>query len=222
MAHLYLVPQWFFGFDIAMELVFAIIAMALAFFTYRIYKVSEDEDVKLFGLAFVLISISYIVWASINLFMLDKLSDGIREISLNNLMSINYILTLVHMGLFIVGIITLAYAHLEIKSAKAYYILTGLALIGLVSSSIPWITYQLLAIFLLSTIVYHYAVDHSCYKNKKARAIFIAFLLLLLSRIDFLFTANSAFAYIFGHILELTAYSLILVGLVANIKGCKK
>lgn len=226
MSHLYIVPRWFFGFDIAMELIFAVIAITLAFFAYKVYKITEQKETKLFSIAFSLISLSYIVWAGINAFFLDKISDEFLEISLQNLLSINYLFTLLHMCLFILGILTLAYATLDLKNGgRAYYIIAGLALVALVSSSLPWITYQIIAIFLLSAIVYHYAVDHMCYSNKKARPVFLAFILLLLSRIDFLFAAKSATAYIFGHILELAAYVLILVSLthsIASIKGNKK
>jgi hypothetical protein len=226
MAHLYLVPRWFFGFDIAMELLFAIIAAALAFFAYKVYRISEEREVRLFSVSFLMISLSYIVWAGINTFLLSRLTDEVMEISLRNILSLNYIFGLMHMSLFVLGILTLAYATLEPKNrGRTYYIIAGLALVALVSSSLPWITYQILAIFLLSAIVYHYAIDHMCYTNKKARPVFLAFVLLLLSRIDFLFATKSATAYIFGHVLELAAYILILVSLthsMTSTKGVKK
>lgn len=221
MAYIYLVPQWFFGFDIAMELLFAIIALILAAFAYKIYKASEHKEVKLFGVSFLLISLSYFVWAWTNSFLLEHLTSEVLEISLNSLLSTNYILSLTHMGLFMAGLITLAYATLEIETARGYYLLLGLGLIGLVSSSIPWITYQIISIFVLSAIVYHYIIDHMCYKNNKARYVFLAFILLLGSRIDFLFTLRSTSAYIFGHILELGAYLLILVSLLSSIKNLR-
>lgn len=222
MSHLYVVPHWFFGFDIAMELVFAIIALILAIFTYKVYRASEEREVKLFGISFSLISLSYFVWAWMNYYILHEATEKIMDISVMRLLSINYIGTLIHMILFTLGILTLAYSTLDFKSGRTYYIIAGLSLVALVSSSLPWITYQILVIFLLSAIVYHYALDHSCYKNKKARLTFIAFLLLTLSRIDFLFTLRSGTAYIIGHILELSAYVLILLGIVHTIKGCKK
>jgi hypothetical protein len=169
MGYTYSVPQWFFGFDIAMELLFAIIALILSAFAYKVYKASEHKEVKLFSISFLLISLSYFVWAWTNSFLLEHLSNEVLEISLKNLLSIDYILSLTHMGLFIAGLITLAYATLEIETARGYYLLLGIGLIGLVSSSLPWVTYQIISIFILSGIVYHYAADHLCYKNKKAR-----------------------------------------------------
>jgi len=222
MVQLYLVPRWFFGFDIAMELIFAVVAMVLASFAYKIYKASEEEEVRLFSVSFALISVSYIVWAAANYFIMRTLTGDIFELNLTNLLSTSYILSLLHMSLFILGLITLTYATLGLKNGRIYYLFAGLGLIGLVSSSIPWITYQILSIVLIASIIYHQTVDHSCYKNKKSMCISLAFILLFLSRLDFLFAAKTTFAYILGHILELSAYLIILNSLMQSIKGWKK
>lgn len=218
MASLYLIPHWFFGFDIAMELIFAVIALLVAFFAYRIYKVSEHEETKFFAIAFSLISASYIIWAGLNLFLVSNLTDKVMEISLSNLFSINYILTLAYMCLFVLGLLTIAYSQFKIKSGRIYYIFVGLALIAVVSSTFPLITYRLLSIFLLTFIVYHYLAEHSAHKNRKTRLILSAFVLLLLSSIDFIFANYSYCAYVVGHFLELGAYCLILKSLLSSIK----
>ena len=198
-----------------MELVFAIVAALVAFFSFKIYKISEEEDSKFFGISFSLISLSYTVWATMNLFLLSKISAEIFEFELNNILSITYISALVQMGLFVIGLVTLTYSTLPKRTGGTYYLLAGLSLLAIVSSSLPLITFRIVSVLLLSFLLYHYMVEH---KSKKARLTLVAFALLLVSSIDFIFTIRYSLAYVIGHLLELVAYSLILTRLVSSVK----
>ena len=61
MAGLYIIPEWFLGYDIALNLLFGIITLIVSLYAFKIYRLSSLKQSKLFGISFSFISISYFV-----------------------------------------------------------------------------------------------------------------------------------------------------------------
>lgn len=214
----YLIPNWFFGFDIAMELLFAVITFLVAVFAFKISSVTKEKKVKLFGIGFLLISLSYFVWAGLNYWFVDLVQDGFREISINQVAFIGVLSLYAYVTLFTIGLVTLAYLTCNNLGGRTYYLMIGLSLLVIASSLYKLISFRILSIFLISFILYRYFEDYLKNKNKKTLLVSLAFALLLLSSIDFLFLSVYYETYVLGHILELAAYLLILVNLIKSVK----
>jgi hypothetical protein len=221
MTHLYLVPQWFFGFDIALEVLFGIITLIVAISAYRIYKISEEKSMKNFGTGFLFVALSYIAWAIVNLNLLIEAHEGPMGISPMTFVLVGSIGIYAHMLLLAIGLITLVYATLGIKSPRTYYLMLGLGLLVVVSSFDKITTFRIISVFLLSYIVYHFFLQWREHKNKNLLYNFIAFTLLLASNLDFAFAGNYYSSYVIGHVLELFAYLIILKNLI-TINFAKK
>jgi len=218
MFETYLIPNWFFGFDIAMELLFAIITFLVSVFAFKINSVTKERKIKLFGIGFLLISLSYFVWAGLNYWFVGLAQDGFREISINQAAIIGLISLYAYITLFTIGLVTLVYVSCNNPGGRTYYIMVGLSLLVIASSLYKLISFRILSIFLISFILYRYFEDYLKNKNKKTLLISLAFALLVLSNIDFLFLSVYYEAYVIGHILELAAYLLILVNLIKSVK----
>jgi hypothetical protein len=126
-----------------------------------------------------------------------------------------------HMLLLAIGLITLVYATLGIKSPRTYYLMLGLGLVAVVASFNKIATFQIVSVFLLSYIVYHFFLQWQEHKNKNVLYTFIAFALLLASNLVFAFAGNYYSSYVIGHIFELFAYLIILKNLI-TINFAKK
>ena len=214
----YLIPSWFFGFDIAMELLFAFVTFFVAIFAFKISSVTKERKIRLFGIGFLLISLSYFVWAGLNYWFVGLAQNGFREISLNQVAFIGIVSLYVYIGLFTMGAITLAYINCDNSRGRAYYLMIGLSLLVIASSLYKLISFRILCIFIISFILYRYFEEYLKNKNKKTFLVAVAFAFLLLSNIDFLFLSVYYEAYVLGHILELAAYLLILVNLIKSVK----
>lgn len=214
MAQLYLVPQWFFGIDISLEILFGIITLLVAFSAYKIYKISREKPLQFFGLGFLLISISYFAWALMNIFALSTIQEGFREVSFDQMISLAAIGLFSHMLLLTIGLVTLVYATLPMKNPRIYYIILGLSLLVLAASYDRLITFRILSVFILSYLTYHYFIAWREHDGKNLLCSFIAFALLLLSNLDFAFTASYYQTYVIGHVLQFGAYMLILKNLI--------
>lgn len=218
MTHVYLIPHWFFGFDIAMELIFAIIAFAVSILAYKMYKLSQEREIKLISLSFGLIGASYIIWALSNLSLLAEAYEGILEADLSKMILWGSVSLFAFMFLYTTSLSTIAYTTFKTKKGGMYYLLVSLPLIAISASLNKFATFKIVSIFLLAFIVYHYASECTICNNKKANLMLWAFIFLLLSNITFLFVIQSYRAYVIGHVLELVAYILILFNLVSVTK----
>ena len=77
MTFFYLVPSWFFGYGIALEIIFGIVTALVALLSMKVYNLCEQRECKLMGLAFSSIAISYFILPLVNLFAITQIKSGI-------------------------------------------------------------------------------------------------------------------------------------------------
>src|SRR3989344_3300970 len=123
MVSSYLVPSCFFGFGIILEILFALIAFAVAVTAFRIYKISCQNEFRLFGFSFASISASYILIALINLLVVSEIGGGMQELSLSKITTLSLFGLYLHIFLFVSGLMVLCYTTLKLKNSKILILL---------------------------------------------------------------------------------------------------
>src|SRR3989344_7613445 len=103
MTQIYLVPRWFQGYDVTFEIVFALITLAVSLFSFKIYKLSQQKESKYFGISFLLISLSYFVWAFLNLRLVSEIKEGVSALELKDLLVFSTASIYIYMILAMVG-----------------------------------------------------------------------------------------------------------------------
>ena len=218
----FLAPRWFFGYDIVLELLFSIISFMVAMFAFKMYKKTSQKSVKLFGISFLLIAISYLIQTLLNFMILSKINEEIsRMMKLYSISAFNYAGAMVHIFFMTLGLAILTYTILKTDSKRTFWLLIILPLLGVfLSANITTIFYLFATVFLIF-IAGHYIGN--CLRKKKGNSLLvgIAFMFLLLGNIHFLFLQNHAIFYVLGHILEFFAYLLILINLISVSKWRK-
>jgi hypothetical protein len=220
----YIIPKWFAGFSIIMEILFGIVSALVSAFAYKIYKISNEKNIRMFSIGFLFIFISYVLRGIINLFIVSQLTGDVRTINLDHLQSAALIGVYLHMAFFIIGLITIFYANIKTNKKESYFLMLGLGLLS-VFTYIGYIAaFHLTAVLLLLFINYHYAKDYIKNKNHRTLLVFMAFILLLLSHAAYLTPDIEIQVYVISHFLELIAYFLILFSLLraAKIKTFRK
>jgi hypothetical protein len=219
MSFNYLIPNWFFGFDIAMEVIFGIITISISILAFKINQYTKERKIKLFGLAFLLIGLSYLTLGCMNSWFVHEASEGFREVSIENIQILEVLSLYIYMILFISGLVTLAYVTADMKKGITYYLLFGLSVLVIVLSCYKLVSFRILSVFLISFIAFRYLEDYLSKKNKKELWTLIAFILLFFSSLDFILSQAYYQAYIIGHIFELFAYLVLLSILIKSIKN---
>jgi len=218
MSFAYLVPNWFFGLDIIMELLFFLVTIAIAISALKIYNLTKQENIRKFSIGFILISLSYLVWAGLNAITIPNAASHLPQISIQQISFISFIVNYSQMMLFIAGLVMLAYTTFNINKGGVFYLLLGLSLMILVVSVEKVITFRIVSVFLLSFIAYHYLLEYKENSNKNTFLVLTGFSLLLISNLELLLTPVFSLSYVVSHLIELVAYSLFLITLIRTLR----
>jgi len=223
MINLFSIPEWFFGYDVAFELFFAVITLIVSLYAFKVYKLSNQNQTRLFGFAFLSFSISYFIQSILNYTIISEMAQTIcNVVKIQSVDTLNLLGTSTHIFFFIIGLVTLAYMTLNIESKKTYFLLLASSLLSffIVANKISW--FYVFSSLLLIFISMHYLSNFIKNKKPKTFIVFLAFLFLLFGHIHFIFSINHIISYVIGHFLELVAYILILINLVLVLKNGKK
>ncbi len=223
MGSLFLIPQWFFGYDVALELLFAVVTLLVSFYAFKIYKLSMDNNLKFFSLSFFLIALSYLAQAVLNFIILDRLDDTVC--GMINLQSV-YLLDLFgiyfHSILFLLGLIVLAYVAMKMSDPGTFFLILFLVLGALYFS--PYKTFMLyfLSTIILGLISFYYIRNY--WNNRKTTSLLVAIsmVLLFISCLYFIFATENMIYYVIGHALEFIAYLVVLVSLFMILRVGRK
>lgn len=219
MANLSFVPEWFFVYSLIFGLAFSIICFAVSLYSFKIYKLSGQRQSKHFGVAFLFFSLSYIIQFVLNLVIFSEVNERfLNIIEFQNIITINTLSIFAHMILFTFGLITLIYMILGVKNKWIYSGLMLASLLFLVFSANKINFFYVLSSLLLIILSIYYFQHFIKNKNSKSVLMVIAFFLLFVGHIHFIFLMNNEIEYALGSFLELSAYILILINLVRVLK----
>jgi hypothetical protein len=213
-------PEWFYQYSILIEFAFAVVSLIISLLSLRIYKKTCENSVKLFGIAFVFISLSYFIQTAINFLILSKMNENVsRFIKLQSVLLFNNAGMIVHIFLMTIGLALLLYTTtFKAKEPKLLWLFILLSLLGIFLNENLLFMFYLFSTIYLAFISWHFLSNFL--KNKKATTMFvaIAFIFLLFGNFHFIISVNHHLFYVIGHLLGLFAYILILANLYMVFK----
>ncbi|MFH1174939.1 MAG: hypothetical protein V1725_07435 [archaeon] len=214
-APVYLIPSWFSGFDILFQIAFAIVALLVSIYAFKVYKLSGQQASKIFGIGFLLIFISYFLQLLLNIIVLVQLNDEIcNMIQLKDVALLYNIGVYTHLFFFILGLGVLSFISVHLEGWKARTLLLIIIFTALLLSINGFLMYYLLSSILLAFLVIHYGQNYARHRRKHTLLVLIGFVFLLLGSIYFMFSSERGLFYVLGNALALVAFILILTNLL--------
>ncbi|MFH1972285.1 MAG: hypothetical protein ABIJ18_02280 [archaeon] len=196
-------PLWFQGYDIAFNMVFAIITLLIAILSYKARNLTEDKKYAAFGTAFLLMSVSYLIF--IFFALLFNTSTFI------NLLNIFDFVFFIHMLLMLLAYTLLIIVILKIKDRKIIALLLILMLLFVLFSFQYFIKFHIISFFLLAFLTYQFFKNHEDKKTTNTKLVFVSFFLLTGSHILFAAIQYSHALYIAGEVLQLLGFILLFL-----------
>ncbi|MBW2971141.1 hypothetical protein KY320_03200 [Candidatus Woesearchaeota archaeon] len=204
-------PVWFYGFDVAFELAFAVVSLIVAIFAFRIHKATDQRNVQLFGIAFLLVSVSYFVQSLFNFLMISKANENICQVlKIQSILLFNALGAYTHMIFMTLGLVVLTYMVLKTENKEALWLLSVVSLLSIFFASNRIYMFFLMSSVYLVFLTWHFVENYLHNRQTKTLLVAIAFLFLLFGSSHFLVAVNHQLFYVIGHILELVAYMFIL------------
>jgi len=215
----YSLPGWFFGYDIALELIFGVITALVAFFSWKIYGLCKERHCRLLGFAFVSISISYFLLAFLNLLAASSQVGGtLITISLKNVIVPSSIWIYAYIFFFLFGLSMLTYLTFKVRDQRLFVLIVSLSMVVVIFSKQAGVAFNFVAAVLLFYVLLFYVDSYKKSKRGKGVLVMLAFLLLFFARISFVFAYLNPLPYVADHIIELIAYGLLLLSLVSTAR----
>ncbi len=212
MSLTYLSPSWFFGYEVVLELLFAVIALTVALFALKIYRISYQNQIKLFGISFSFISISYFIQSVFNYLIISKANENISRIfKIQSIARFDAMGLYAHIFFMTLGLVILAFMTFKSDKTRIFWLMLITILFGIFLSVNILYTFSLFSSIYLVFLSWHFINNYLQNRQKKTLLIALAFLFLLFGSFHFLIPVNHQLFYVIGQILELFAYLLILL-----------
>lgn len=218
MDQLYLIPHWFFGYDIVLELLFGLITLSVALYALKVYKLCSLKSCKLFGISFLLISAAYFLWAFVNIYASSLFDANTSALSLKNLSIIGTIGVYGHVLFMILGLATLAYVTLKNASYRTYTIISTLSLVCLVFSANKPVAFYFVSSFLLFFVLVFYIREYIRVGTFNSFLVALSFVFLFFGSADFTLASVYRVHYVVGHLFHFAGYALMLTSFILTLR----
>ena len=212
MSGLYIIPRWFFGFDVALELLFGVATLAVALYAFRIYSLSRERQCQTLGAGFLSISLAYFVWSGVSLLLLLQNSAG--TVSLDNLTRTALFGVFSYVFLSILGLSTLVYMTFPSRPKRLFSLIATLALLVLIFSQQKSLAFYFVSAFLTFFVLTHYVQEYARSRRTTTFLVMLGFAFIFLGMLDFTFASIQGLHYAIGHVLLLIGYMLVMASLL--------
>lgn len=230
-------PNWFYYGDILFELFFAITTLLVSLYSFKLHKLSEQRQFKLFGFAFLSIAVSYILQLVLLFMGLLHMNNVVcAKMGIVNPEVFSILGNYAFMVFFITGLTILTYMTFNIKSHKVYLLMFILIITALIFSINKVFSFYLLSAILLLFIIQYYFKNYLEKKKTSALIILFSIISLLASSIFYLLVVIKGVGIYYilahftelmiymaaAHLFELAAYILIIINLIIIMKNGQK
>ena len=221
----YYTPAWFNGWDIMFEGIIVLIALLIAAYSWKAYKLNKENRFAYFSIAFLLIALGVglkIITNSIVYF------DSAKDVALETLRPLagahlEFTPLLYRVGFFlqmvpVLGALLLIFfiSQKPRDRLHKYYEVSQMALfvylILLISvvSNFKYFVFYLTSAVLLGLITLNYYKNYLNSQNQNAFRVMTAFLIMLLGNLFFIFVFLVEEFYVIGEVLLLAGFLVLL------------
>jgi len=218
-------PLWFLNADLIIEFISLLIALLIGIFSHRACKFTNERKYLYFALAFYLIAASFGIkmlasWLSCSQFkQIVFESVTMVQYNLNNIQTIYALGSFLHRFFMLTGLIILTTLCLRIKANKTRLLLLFFIFISTWFSRETYFIFHLIAAFLLLYISLFFYANHYKKQTKNSFLVALAFALMFISQLIFIFVLLDQKIYVVGVIIQLLGFlSLLLTYLLIGKK----
>ena len=218
-------PTWFYGIDAVIQFFGAFIALMLAIYGFKAYRLSGERKYLLFGTAFLLLSLDLLIYAALipGVFLYYSFYPGIDAgVLLQFARLLNFVF--IAATLLAYTLLIAVYARLNRTVVIILLSVLVLALSAFIYRYQSFTGFNLVAVMLLTFIMAYTCNNCLKRRSKTSLAVFFAFVLLTLGHLFFVASGISPLAFLAGHLVQLIGYLSLLTGLVYILgrKNAKK
>jgi hypothetical protein len=220
-------PSWFFGYDSLTELISMVILFVIGFYSWRLYKLSQEKKYKYFNMTFIMLGIALLAKSVTNWIIYREWVE--HELYVGKIIQLYLFYTagyLLFVLLSLAAYMLLLLLLWDINDKKAVSLFFIFIIFMTFFANHIFSSFNFVSFVLLSYLTWEFWKNayrrpaRTKAKPATARMVFISFLILTLSQLVFICMEGSQIFYVLGEIVQLAGYLLLLVTLL--VLRCKK
>jgi len=203
-------PSWFFGADASLMAFAAVIAFCVAVASLRVYKATRSETHRYFTISFVLLTLSFLVRA-----VTDTLLEGTIITILDSVKgAVFFFGYTAHILISLVAYLMLVIITHKVTDKRLIVLLFLILIPSLLVSGSYFLSFYGLSTLFLAFVAFAYYQNCCKVKSMASCLVFVAFLLLALSQVQFLLEVVHDYWYVGAHITQAAGYFCLLIALI--------
>ena len=218
-----MVPAWFHTADLLIQFLFAVVTILIAFYSFRVYKITKTRYPFLFGVGFLAVSLAYLTQAFLDLLIRLSVSSadimGVMSGATTQVtFQLSALATLAHIILMVGGLGLLSYVTLKERGVKPLLLILSLSFVALLFAANYTLAFYLITSIFLLFMTAQYYQRHEKMRNIRSLYIFLGFALLFLGNLLLALAPVLISMYVVGHIVSLAGYVLLLASLLRVVR----
>ncbi|MGM5484302.1 MAG: hypothetical protein ACQEP1_00315 [Nanobdellota archaeon] len=217
-------PEWFFGIDSVLDIFSVLVALVIAFYSYRFYRLAGKRNYKFFALAFTLFSLAFLSKVLTN----SVIYNGFLEtLDLGMISLFGYVITMKeffyiggYLGyrlLLLLGLAGIYMVSYKKTSEMDIGLLFYLFFVVCILSHYQFIFFHITALILLGFINYFYFGNYFSKRKLTTLLIAVSFMLMFVSHALFILTHFSPLYYVVGEVVHVISF-ILLMGVMIVIR----
>ncbi len=225
MLRLLFAPKWFYGIDIAFEIVSIIVALLISFYSYKLYTISRKKEHKYFHIFFLMIAIAFVFKIMTNF---DLYFEVLKTMQIGS-MQIQYISKSISTiyrfgGLFMYRLLTALFAYglymlaHKKRDKKDILLFTYFMIILAFLSYYGYFLFHLTMVILLGFVSYYYYKNCKKIHTRNSKLVASGFVMLTLAHAVFAVVELDLILYVVAEVLQLVGFCLLLGAFISVIR----
>ncbi|MEM3154400.1 MAG: hypothetical protein QW165_02405 [Candidatus Woesearchaeota archaeon] len=206
-------PKWFFGADAILVAFAALIAICVAFASFRLYRMTKERKYAFFTASFVLLTLSFLARAITDT-ILEEIFFSVPVHYAGLVFFYGYV---AHILLALTAYLLLIVITHKINDKRIIALLFLILVPCLLISSSYYLSFYWLSAIFLTFISIAYYQNYRKVCTVSSCLVFIAFVLLSLAQVQFLLEAVNISFYVSAHITQAIGFLLLLMALIRTL-----
>jgi|TARA_Y100000310_G_C20631144_1_gene788708 hypothetical protein len=218
-------PRWFYGIDGIFEAVAVIVALLIAFYSYKLYSHTKEKRHVFFSLSFLGIAVGFIAKIVTNLSLVSSVVGSVKHVGFffygHHTLALEHILYVAgflgYRLLLLFGLLGIYFVIHKFRAKKlilfSAYMVLVLTLITTFSTwayPIFYLTAALLLLFISQFYYDSWLGKRGQKKNKNAKALLNAFGVLMAAQLSFTLVILNLYFYVLAEVLQLAGFLMLL------------
>ncbi|MBD3209036.1 hypothetical protein GF367_01285 [Candidatus Woesearchaeota archaeon] len=220
-------PRWFYGYDIIFEALAVIVTLIIGLYSLRIYRFSRERTYKYFGLSFLSFAAAFIGKIAMNFALYNPsavkstLQQAQPAVTQKLLEKSNLVLQAgydAHRFLFLLALLGIYWIVSKSDDLEHRWFFVYLIALASLFSFNAYFIFHITATIMLLFILKHFHAF--CFKRKAPMTThlnFLAFSLLFLSQLVFIFVFLNNAIYVVAEVVQLLGFIVFLVSILSLV-----